>query len=96
MLKTAVSSIGAMSDLVSLSLLPDAAEMASSAAPPQARQMVRNHHGGISPSTIFMPGQWYERLNHPSFRPPNWLFGPVWTVLYIMMGVTAWIVISGK
>jgi tryptophan-rich sensory protein len=32
---------------------------------------------------------WYATLNRPSFSPPDWLFGPVWTTLYIMMGIAA-------
>jgi tryptophan-rich sensory protein len=33
---------------------------------------------------------WYRRLRKPSFQPPSWVFGPVWTVLYGMMVFSAW------
>jgi benzodiazapine receptor len=40
----------------------------------------------------FLPGAWYESLAKPSWTPPDSVFGPVWTVLYIMMGIAAWTV----
>lgn len=34
----------------------------------------------------FVPGEWYAALAKPAWTPPNWLFGPVWTVLYAIIG----------
>ena len=38
----------------------------------------------------FTPGEWFERLNHPSWRPPNWIFPLVWTPLYALIAWAGW------
>jgi len=35
---------------------------------------------------------WYPRLRKPAGTPPSWVFGPVWTTLYVLMAVSAWLV----
>lgn len=45
--------------------------------------------GGLI-GTQSIPGAWYEGLNKPPFNPPNWIFGPVWFTLYVMIAVAGW------
>ena len=44
--------------------------------------------GGVATATSVTT--WYRALNKPAWNPPDWLFGPVWTLLYLMMAVAAW------
>ncbi len=49
--------------------------------------------GGLSGffTTSEIPG-WYQTITKPSWNPPSWIFGPVWTTLYIMMGIALYLV----
>jgi len=40
----------------------------------------------------FQPGEWYEGLKKPFWTPPNSVFGPAWTMLYVLMATSAWLV----
>lgn len=49
---------------------------------------------GFGGSLVTTPSisTWYTTLNKPSFNPPNWIFGPVWTTLFILMGIAAFLI----
>ena len=51
--------------------------------------------GGISGfATATSINDWYIDINKPSFNPPNYLFGPVWTTLYILMGISFYMILQ--
>ena len=48
--------------------------------------------GGIGAIASASAASFYKQLSQPSWAPPAWLFGPVWSVLYVLMGIAAWLV----
>lgn len=43
--------------------------------------------GGLLIGANNLPGEWYQSLQKPPFNPPNWVFGPAWSILYVLIGL---------
>lgn len=51
--------------------------------------------GAAALGSLFTAGSvetWYAGITKPAWTPPNWLFGPVWTLLYLMMAISGWLI----
>jgi benzodiazapine receptor len=47
-------------------------------------------------STVNSVSTWYATLTKPSFNPPGWIFGPVWTLLYLLIGISFYLIWTSK
>lgn len=46
--------------------------------------------GGAAIGSMNLPGPWYDALVKPPLNPPNWVFGPAWTILYVLIAIAGW------
>jgi translocator protein len=51
---------------------------------------------GFSIGLTIRPGGWYDALAKPFFTPPNWLFGPAWSLIYILIAIAGWRVVTSE